>query len=71
MSLLTPCLLHCPVCRRYTTESLDYIGKSFNRSHSSVLYAINELTKELDRSDGKINRQVEFISRRLDASCLV
>jgi len=58
------------LCRRYTTESLDSIGKSFKRSHSSVLYAINDLTKDLDKSDGKFKRQVEFISRRLDASCL-
>ncbi|MEN6437739.1 MAG: chromosomal replication initiator protein DnaA [Syntrophobacter sp.] len=58
------------LCRRYTSESLDTIGRSFKRSHSSVLYAINDLAKELDRSEGKIKRQVEFISRRLDASCL-
>jgi len=57
------------LCRRYTTESLESIGKSFRRSHSSVLYAINELTKELQK-ENKIKRQVEHISRRLDASCL-
>ncbi len=57
------------LCRRYTTESLESIGKSFRRSHSSVLYAINDLTKCLDK-DNKIKRQVEHISRRLDASCL-
>ncbi len=58
------------LCRRYTSEPLDTIGKSFKRSHSSVLYAINDLAKELDSSDGKIKRQVEYISRRLDTSCL-
>ena len=57
------------LCRRYTTESLESIGRSFSRSHSSVLYAINDLTKAL-RKDNKIERQVEHISRRLDASCL-
>lgn len=59
------------LCRRYTTESLDSIGKSFKRSHSSVLYAINDLTKGLDKSDGKLKRQVDYISGRLDASCLL
>jgi chromosomal replication initiator protein len=59
------------LCRRYTTESLDSIGKSFKRSHSSVLYAINDLVKELENTGGKIKRQVEYVSRRLDASCLV
>jgi chromosomal replication initiator protein len=57
------------LCRRYTTESLESIGKSFRRSHSSVLYAINDLTKGME-NDHKIKRQVEHISGRLDASCL-
>ena len=57
------------LCRRYTSESLESIGNSFRRTHSSVLYAINDLAKGLDK-DVKIRRQVEHISRRLDASCL-
>ena len=57
------------LCRRYTTESLESIGKSFGRSHSSVLYAVNDLTKVMEK-DGKIKRQVEHVSHRLDASCL-
>lgn len=57
------------LCRRYTTESLESIGRSFGRSHSSVLYAINDLAGELQK-DSKIRRLVEHVSRRLDASCL-
>jgi chromosomal replication initiator protein len=57
------------LCRRYTTESLQSIGKSFSRSHSSVLYAVNDLTKLMEK-DNKIKRQVEHVSHRLDASCL-
>jgi chromosomal replication initiator protein len=57
------------LCRRYTTESLESIGRSFGRSHSCVLYAINNLTNAL-QNDIKTRRQVEHISRRLDASCL-
>jgi chromosomal replication initiator protein len=57
------------LCRRYTTESLESIGKSFRRSHSSVLYALNDLAKGMAK-DNKVKRQVEHISRRLDASCL-
>ena len=57
------------LCRRYTTESLETIGKSFRRSHSSVLYAINDLTKAMQK-DSKVKRQVEHVSHRLDASCL-
>ena len=59
------------LCRRYTSESLESIGKSFRRSHSSVLYAVSELVKELENTGGKIKRQVEYVSRRLDASCLL
>ncbi len=58
------------LCRRYTTESLESIGRSFMRSHSSVLYAINDLTNALQK-DNKIRRHLEHISRRLDASCLL
>lgn len=57
------------LCRRYTTESLQSIGKSFGRSHSSVLYAINDLTKAMQK-DNKIKRQVEHVGHRLDVSCL-
>ncbi|MDR3569844.1 MAG: chromosomal replication initiator protein DnaA [Syntrophobacteraceae bacterium] len=57
------------LCRRYTTESLESIGKSFRRSHSSVLYAINDLTRLMEK-DSKVKRQVEHVSHRLDASCL-
>ena len=57
------------LCRRYTTESFQSIGKSFKRSHSSVLYAVNDLAKLMDK-DIKIKRQVEHVSHRLDASCL-
>ncbi len=57
------------LCRRYTSESLQSIGKCFKRSHSSVLYAVNDLTKSMEK-DGKLKRQVEHVSHRLDASCL-
>ena len=58
------------LCRQYTTESLVSIGKSFRRSHSSVLYAVNGLTKEMSDKSSKLRRQVEYISRRLETSCL-
>lgn len=57
------------LCRRYTRESLESIGNSFKRSHSSVLYAINGLDDALEK-DAKLKRQVDHVSRRLDASCL-
>jgi chromosomal replication initiator protein len=58
------------LCRQYTTESLVNIGKMFNRSHSSVLYAVNGLSKELQDRNNKMKRQVDYVSRRLETSCL-
>ncbi len=58
------------LCRQYTTESLLSIGKAFKRSHSSVLYAVNGLNKEMAEKHSKLKKQVEYISRRLETSCL-
>jgi len=56
--------------REYTTESLQSIGKSFQRSHSSVLYAVNEVQKGMGEANGRLKREVEYLSRRLETSCL-
>jgi chromosomal replication initiator protein len=58
------------LCRQYTTESLVSIGKSFKRSHSSVLYAVKGLNKEMETTSGKLKRKVEYVSSLLDKSCL-
>lgn len=58
------------LCRQYTTESLNSIGKSFRRTHSSVLYAVNGMNKEMQDKNSKLKRQVEYVSRRLETSCL-
>jgi chromosomal replication initiator protein len=58
------------LCRQYTTESLAAIGKCFKRSHSSVVYAVNGLNKEMVDKKSKLKRQVEYITRRLETSCL-
>ncbi len=58
------------LCRQYTTQSLVAIGQSFKRSHSSVLHAVNELSKEMKDQGSKLRRQVEYVIRRLETSCL-
>jgi len=58
------------LCRRYTTESLQVIGKSFKRTHSSVLHAVSGLAKQMEEKDGKWKRQVEYVSRQIETSCL-
>jgi chromosomal replication initiator protein len=58
------------LCRQYTTESLESIGRSFKRSHSSALYAVNGIGKEMNDKNSSLKRKVDYISRRLEASCL-
>lgn len=58
------------LCRQYTTESLNSIGKCFRRTHSSVLYAVNGMNKEAQDKNSKLKRQLEYVSRRLETSCL-
>lgn len=58
------------LCRHYTSQSLASIGQSFNRSHSSVLYAVNDLSKEMKVQGSRLKRQVEYVIRRLETSCL-
>lgn len=58
------------LCRHYTSQSLAAIGHSFNRSHSSVLYAVNALSKEMKQQGSRLKRQVEYVMRRLETTCL-
>ncbi len=58
------------LCRQYTTQSLEAIGRSFKRSHSSVLHSVNGLSSELKKQGSQLKRQVEYVVRRLETSCL-
>jgi chromosomal replication initiator protein len=58
------------LCRSYTAESLAAIGKAFARAHTSVLHAINTLTREMENKNNRLRRQVEQVSRRLEMGCL-
>jgi chromosomal replication initiator protein len=53
------------LCRRYSDETLENIGKTINRSHSTVVYA-TELVEKKMKIDRKMKHQVEFLSKRLD-----
>ncbi len=58
------------LCRQYTSESLECIGGAFNRSHSSTVYAVQAIRKEMEDSNSKVKRQVDHVSRRLEIGCL-
>jgi chromosomal replication initiator protein len=50
--------------RRYTGDPLQAIGKCFNRSHATVLHAINNVEKGL-RVKGLMRKQVEIIMGKI------
>ncbi len=50
--------------RKHTPESLESIGKHYNRDHSSVLYAMKSLEKKTARSQ-RLLRELRFLEERL------
>ena len=50
--------------RQLTGRTLEEIGKTFGRTHSSALYAINKLDQVLKR-DPKLQGKLEFFSQQL------
>ncbi len=53
------------LCRRFTDESLEAIGKIFNRDHATVVYALNSVNKKISRP-GPIKYQVEYLCREIE-----
>ncbi|MDY7036649.1 MAG: chromosomal replication initiator protein DnaA [Thermodesulfobacteriota bacterium] len=53
------------LCRRYTDETLENIGKSIKRNHSTVLYA-SEVIEHKMKVEKKVKNQVDFLSSRLE-----
>ena len=53
------------LCRQHTDETLENIGRTINRSHSSVLYAA-ELVQKKMKADPATKRQVNFLSKKLE-----
>ncbi len=50
--------------RKYTSHSLADIGSMYNRDHSTVLYAIKTITKDMSR-ETSIREQVELLCTKL------
>jgi chromosomal replication initiator protein len=53
------------LCRKYTDETLEVIGRALNRSHATVIYAVEAINREMERKGGVCN-QVEFLSQQLE-----
>ena len=50
--------------RKYTTQSLADIGNMYNRDHSTVLYAIKVITKDISR-ETSIREQVDLLCSKI------
>ena len=57
--------IYAYLCRRHSDETLETIGKTINRSHSTVVYA-TELVENKMKTDRSMKHQVDFLSKRLD-----
>jgi chromosomal replication initiator protein len=51
------------LCRKLTNDSLEAIGKAFNKKHASVIYSIANMEKKV-RDDPRIARQIEFLTEK-------
>lgn len=50
--------------RRHTNQTIQSIGKNFNRYHATVIHSINTVEKEL-KEKGEMQKQVEIIEKKL------
>ena len=64
-SICHPRQLAMYLCRAFTDESLDSIGRAFCRDHASVIHSIGVIERKL-REKAKIRREVEFLTERLN-----
>lgn len=53
------------LCRKLTNESLETIGKAFNKRHASVIYSIANMEKRV-REDNRLARQIEFLTEKIE-----
>jgi chromosomal replication initiator protein len=59
--------IYAYLCRHHTHETLEEIGRTINRTHSSVLYA-SELVSRRMKSDPALKREVDFLTEKLQDS---
>jgi chromosomal replication initiator protein len=57
--------IYAYLCRHYSDDTLAEIGKTINRSHSTVLYSVEQVAHRM-KTDRNLKHQVEFLSRRIE-----
>jgi len=56
--------LYVYLCRHHTGATLEEIGRSIDRNHSTVLYASEVIAHKL-KVDSKVKNQVDFLTQKL------
>ena len=64
--IVKPRQLAIYLSRKYTDQSLQVIGKAFNRYHATALYAINSVEKNL-KIKTSVHKEVEYLSKKLES----
>jgi chromosomal replication initiator protein len=54
------------LCRQHTGMTVEEIGRSINRNHSTVLYACEVMERKL-KADAKVKNQIGFLTQKLKA----
>jgi chromosomal replication initiator protein len=57
--------LYAYLCRKHTGATLEEIGGTINRNHSTVLYAA-EVIASRAKTDRNVRKQLDFFSKRLE-----
>ncbi|MBC2714483.1 MAG: chromosomal replication initiator protein DnaA [Desulfobacteraceae bacterium] len=52
--------------RRHTSQTIQSIGKNFNRYHATVIHSINAVEKQL-KEKGEMKKQVDIIEQKLSS----
>ena len=52
--------------RRHTGQTIQSIGKNFNRYHATVIHSINAVEKQL-KQKGEVKKQMEIIEQKLSS----
>jgi len=56
--------IYAYLCRQYSDETLEEIGRRIHRSHSTVLYSVELVTNRM-KTDRQLKHQLDFLSRRI------
>jgi len=63
-SVCYPRQLAMYLCRKFTNESLDAIGRAYRRDHASVIHSIGVIEKQM-REKARVRREIDFLVQKL------